>query len=574
MTEDDVFHFLVSLVALLAMARLFGEGARKVGLPNVFGEICAGIVLGPTVLGHISPATEAWAFPSGPAKVMLNAYTTVSVILLLMLAGLEVDLGVVRRRGRSAFLTSVLGILCPLAGGLLLGFLLPDADLVHPERRTLFALFCGVALSISALPVIAKTLLDLGIYKTDIGLLVMSAAMIDDLVGWLCFSLLLGPMRGGESDVGSLLVTLGSIFVFVTFALIVVRRAIDAFFGQIDAEHPASPGQVLSLIVVLAILGAICALRIGVHAVFGGFVVGVAVGDSPRLREHTKAVIHEFVTNIFAPVFFASLALRADFARAFDLRLCLLTLGIATVAKVLGCSVGGRLGGLTWRESGAVAFGLNARGAMEIILALLALEAGLIQPKMFVALVMMALATSLMSGPFMKRLLSTDTEDEEVAALLERGAFVPSLAASSPSAAIKGLVDALASRLGASAERAHKCVVERERVAPTGIGDEVAVPHAAVDGLARPVLAIGLASDGIDFDAPDGRPAKIIILLLVPPGAYEREVRILASIARALLPEASRRELLAARSKTDAIAALSHAPPQSRPATEIQVPGA
>jgi len=572
MNEHDVLHFLISLVSLLATARLFGEAARRTGLPLVVGEISAGIVLGPTVLGHISPGVEAWAFPGGPAKVMLDGYTTLSVLLLLMLAGLEVDLGVVSRRGRSALLTSLLGILFPLAGGLVLGFLLPDADLVHPERRLLFALFCGVALSISALPVIAKTLLDLGIYKTDIGLLVMSAAMINDLVGWLCFSLLLQPMRGAALDVGALLVTLGSIFAFVTFALIVGRRAVDAFFGQIDDEHPASPGRMLSLIVVLALLGAVCTLYLGIHAVFGGFVVGVAVGDSPRLREHTKAVIHEFVTNIFAPVFFASLALRVDFASAFDLRLCLLVLGIATIAKVLGCSVGGRLGGLKWREAGAVAFGLNARGAMEIILALLALEADMIRPKMFVALVVMALATSLMSGPFMKRLLSTDTEDEELAALLQRGAFIPDLSAAGASEAIAELVSALAPSLGDVAERAGRCVVERERVAPTGVGDEVAIPHAAVEGLQRPLLALGLARDGVDFDAPDGRPAKIVILLLVPPGAYEREVRILASIARHLLPEAARHELLEAKSKADAVVTLSRALPHHEPAPKIRVP--
>ena len=143
----------------------------------------------------------------------------------------------------------------------------------------------------------------------------------------------------------------------------------------------------LSLIVLLALLGASFTEYVGIHAVFGGFVVGVVAGDSPRLKERTRAVVHDFVMNIFAPVFFASLGLKVDFVRAFDLRLTLLVLGIACLAKIVGCTVGARAGGLAARPSAAVGFGLNARGAMEIILATLALEAGLVREQVFVALV-------------------------------------------------------------------------------------------------------------------------------------------------------------------------------------------
>src|ERR1700722_12014374 len=162
MHENDVLVFLLSLAVLLSCARVFGEVARRMGLPLVFGELASGIVLGPTLFGRVAPGAQQWLFPSGTPQYMLSGYTNVAVVLLLVVAGLEVNLGIVRRRGRSAMLTRVLGILMPLAGGVLLGVLLPDSDLVHPESRTLFALFMGVALSISALPVIAKTLLDLG----------------------------------------------------------------------------------------------------------------------------------------------------------------------------------------------------------------------------------------------------------------------------------------------------------------------------------------------------------------------------------------------------------------------------
>jgi Kef-type K+ transport system membrane component KefB/mannitol/fructose-specific phosphotransferase system IIA component (Ntr-type) len=545
MTEHDVIVFLAALAALLGVARALGELARRFGMPLVVGEILAGIVLGPSVFGRLIPNGHAWLFSQPTPKIMLGGYTTLAALLLLVVAGLEVDLGIVRRRGKSALFTSVLGIALPLVGGVILGFMLPDSDLVAPDKRVLFALFIGVALSISALPVIAKTLLDLGLFKTDLGLLVMAAAMMDDLVGWLAFSVLVAPMRGGALELTHFGTTIALTVVFMAFCLTIGRRGIDRFLGTL--VHESSAGGVLSIVIVLGLLGGTITQAIGIHAVLGGFIIGVSIGDSPRLRERTRTTIHDFVTNIFAPVFFASLGLKVDFFRAFDLRLCVLVFVIATVAKVLGCTVGARLGGLRWAEAAAVGFGLNARGAMEIILASLALEAGLIKERVFVALVVMALLTSLISGPAMKRLLYREKE-EDVVALLRRGGFVARLAAKTSLDAVAELVRALAPVLGDKTELALASVLERESVAPTGLGDEVAVPHAAVDGLERPVLALGLAPDGIDFDAPDGKPAKVVFLLLLRPGGYEEEVQVLASIARAVIDARGREELLAATS--------------------------
>jgi Kef-type K+ transport system membrane component KefB/mannitol/fructose-specific phosphotransferase system IIA component (Ntr-type) len=564
MHESDVLVFLLSLAVLLSSARLLGEMARRLGLPLIFGELASGIVLGPTVLGRLFPDGQRWLFPVGtPPQQMLSGYTSVGVVLLLVVAGLEVNLGIVRRRGRSALLASILGIVMPLGGGVLLGVLLPDTDLVRPDHRTLFALFMGVALSISALPVIAKTLLDLGLFKTDVGLLVMAAAMINDLVGWLAFSVLLEPMQGGAIHLASVGRSVGLTVGFVGAALLVGRPLLGRLIVKLQGDHHSGPRRVLSLIVLLALFGASFTQWIGIHAVFGGFVVGVVVGDAPHLKERTRVVVHEFVTNIFAPVFFASLGLRADFVRAFDLRLCVLVFVIATAAKVIGCTIGARAGGLRWRPATAVGFGLNARGAMEIILALLALEAGLLKEQVFVALVVMALATSLVSGPMMKWMLRGQG-DENLASLLRAGAWVPALDALTPADAIRQLAAALGPRLGDLEARACQAVLDREATASTGLGDDVAVPHAVIVGLERPMLALGFSPQGVDFNAPDGRPARIVFLLLMPPRAHDREVGILAQIARAAIEPEARERLLAAKSLNELLTLVSAHRPRAQ----------
>jgi len=317
-------------------------------------------------------------------------------------------------------------------------------------------------------------------------------------------------------------------------------------------------------VILLALFGAAATQAIGLHAIFGGFIVGLTVGGSSRINERTRVAIEDFVVNVFAPVFFASIGLRVDFVAAFDLRLAALVLVLATVPKLVGCSLGARAGGLKWRQSIAVGFGMNARGAMGIVLADLAREAGLLTDRMFVALVLMALTTSLVSGPAMKRLLYAEEPDEDVVTLLRRGAFVSELHAHTPNEAIAELVRALGSLLTGMKRVARDAVLERELVAATGLGDEVAIPHAAVEGLEKPLLALGRSTQGIDFDAPDGRPARFVFLLLIPPKEYDEEVRILASIARATYDARAREDLVAASGIDEVTRVLSESAKRTR----------
>jgi mannitol/fructose-specific phosphotransferase system IIA component (Ntr-type) len=201
---------------------------------------------------------------------------------------------------------------------------------------------------------------------------------------------------------------------------------------------------------------------------------------------------------------------------------------------------------------------------MGIVLAAIARDAGLVGDRIFVALVTMALATTLLGGPVMKWLLYRAEPEEDVVTLLRRGAFVSELHAVNPADAIQELVRALGSLVTGKKRDARDAVLERELVAPTGLGDEVAIPHAALEGLARPLLALGRSPRGIDFDAPDGRLARVVFLLLIPPKAYDEEVRILASIARATIDARGREELLAAGGLDEVIQVLNRSAKRTR----------
>jgi Kef-type K+ transport system membrane component KefB len=271
------------------------------------------------------------------------------------------------------------------------------------KHRLVYALFFGTAMAISAIPVIAKILLDLNLYKTRVGQIIMASAIFDDLTGWLMFSLILS-MMGKEGEITSIWYTVGMILCFGLFMLFIGKKIIDRALPWIQTKL-SWPGGVLSICLGMCFLSAAFTERIGLHAILGAFIMGIAFGDSVHLHEKAREIIHQFITNIFAPLFFITLGLKVNFIQNFDITLVAIVLFLAVFCKLFGASLGAYMGGLSKRESLAVGFGMNARGAMEIILGTLALNAGLIDEKMFVALIVMALVTSMMSGPLMKKML-------------------------------------------------------------------------------------------------------------------------------------------------------------------------
>jgi Kef-type K+ transport system membrane component KefB/mannitol/fructose-specific phosphotransferase system IIA component len=528
LTPEQLTVFLVSLSVMLLTARLMGEAFAKIRQAPVIGEILAGILLGPTVLGTLLPGFSGWVFPRIPEiQFTLDGITTLAVVMLLLVYGLEVDISVILRQGKTASLTSFFGVIIPFAIGFSLAYLFPHyLGLKENGEKLVFSLFIGTSMAISALPVIARTLMDLNIFKSDVGLIIVASAMFDDLAGWIIFSVILGMMGGPAQGLG-----LGErillIFAFLVFMLLVVRRLLNTVIPYVQ-KNATFPGGILTFIFVLAFLCAALTEAIGIHAIFGAFILGVTIGDTAHLTERTREIVHQFVTNIFAPLFFVSIGLRVNFIANFDPALVGLIVVIASVGKLLGCGLGARLGGMGRDEALAIGFGMNSRGAMEIILGLLALQYGLIEEKVFVALVIMALVTSLASPPMMNFLLKRK-ERVSLLALLSPP-LVTFSNARTKSESIQELAGLIADRHQLDRGLIVSEVMKQESALPSGIGNHLAIPHAKLK-IPQPVAAAAINQTGVDFEASDGLPAEIILMLLTPDDKIKLQYQYLSEIA-------------------------------------------
>lgn len=407
---------LLELGLLLVAAVILGQVAQRLGLPAIVGELLAGVVLGPTVLGRLPGDLFETLFPADPdlAAVRTN-FLTVGLILFILLVGLEIDPGMVRQRLRVILPTSIIGMAVPFIAGFGVALLAPSLWSAPPGQSPLALPFIvGVALSISALPVIARILTDLGLIRTDIGRIILSSAIIDDVCGWLALAAVIAffPAAGSETrPVWQVL-----LFVLGAFAItLTVGRRLGARLGVWLEQHGHFGTLGFGLILALTLVAASIMEFVGFHlAFFGALMVGIALSS---VGEHLFDPLAPLVRSFFTPLYFGSVALSVDFISSFDPALVVTVFVIACAGKLLGAGLGAWIGGSSLRDSAAIASGMNARGAVEILLATLVRQANIIDDRLFVALVIMAVTTSIVSGWLIQRILRVQPPSRLVRAL-------------------------------------------------------------------------------------------------------------------------------------------------------------
>lgn len=405
LSHHAVFLLLVQIATLLLMARFLGEVMRKLGQPAVIGELMAGVLLGPSVLGAFLPEVQAFVFPKSQHQSdLLSAISWLGVLFLLIVTGLETDIALIKRRGKSALIISAGGIIVPFATGFALGEMLPVTYLADPAKRLVFSLFMAVAMSISAVPVIAKVLMDLKLIRRDIGQLILASAMTDDTIGWILLSVVAGLATAGTVDVSAAAQSVGAAFLFLGLAFTVGTPLVARLISGVDKLFGGAGAQ-MSAVLVLALGTAAITHQMGIEAVLGAFAVGILVGQAPRFRREVAHTLELVTASFLAPIFFASAGVKVDLARLADPEVATvgaIVLAIACVGKFLGAYLGSWATGLSHWERLAMGSGMNARGAMEIIVATVGLSLGILTVEMYSIIVMVAIVTSLMAPPMLR----------------------------------------------------------------------------------------------------------------------------------------------------------------------------
>jgi Kef-type K+ transport system membrane component KefB len=403
--EHELLVFWCQLAVLLVAARAGGYVARRLGQPRVIGELLAGVALGPSLAAQIWPDAWEWLFPDDSRQSgLLLGLAWFGIVLLLMTTGAEADLAMIRRQGRAALWTAVGSLLLPLAAGVALGLALPDGFLGDDGRRWVFAVFFGIALAISSLPVAARILGDLGLLTQPLGQLVLTVATTNDIVGWILLGLLAGVAETGEISMGDLVIAVVGMAVVAALVLGTGARVLGASARLVD-RGGGGPGAPVSLAVLFTLLVGAATHALGLEVVIGAFLAGIAIGQSPLASDPMFRNLDVLTNSIFAPLFFAVAGLRVDL-RALDetsviLGAVLVTV-VASAAKLAGAYWGARAGGLDRSEAFGAGAALNARGALEIVVATVGLTLGVLNDASYSAIVLMAIVTSAAAGPLLR----------------------------------------------------------------------------------------------------------------------------------------------------------------------------
>jgi Kef-type K+ transport system membrane component KefB/nucleotide-binding universal stress UspA family protein len=420
------FLLLVQIALLIGVGRGLGEVMQRMGQPSVIGELLAGLVLGPSLFGWIWPSAQVAIFPHDPAqKAMLDGIAQFGILLLLLLTGMEIDLKLVRKVGRPAVTISLFGIVLPFTCGFALGEFMPEGLLPRPEARLVAALFLGTALSISSIKIVAVVVREMNFMRRNVGQIIVASAIIDDTLGWIIIAVIFSLASQGSIDLASISKALLGTIAFLVFSFTLGRRLVFQLI-RLANDHLVSASPVVTVILLLMSAMALITHLIGVHTVLGAFITGVLVGESPILTKQIDERLRGLIASLFMPVFFGLAGLGTDLTKLGSPELLLFTAAlivIASVGKFTGALAGGAAGGLTRRESLALASGMNARGSTEVIIASIGLSMGVLTQNLFSMIVTMAILTTLAMPPMLRGALARLPPRREEQDRLDREEF-------------------------------------------------------------------------------------------------------------------------------------------------------
>lgn len=396
---NNLLQTLLALAVVIVTARAVGAMFKLVGQPVVIGEVVGGILLGPSFLGLHLPEVSAYLFPVS-ALPFLGVIAQLGVIFYMFVVGLELDLKVIRKSGQAALLISHFSIVVPFLLGAYFAYTHYQELSFTDISFTNFALFMGVAMSITAFPVLARILTDRKMNRSKLGTIALTCAAIDDVTAWCLLAIVVSVT---QAKVGTAFITVGLAFLYITAMFFIGGPLVRRLVPWLEQFDRFTEGGIAFFFVGL-LLSALATEAIGIHAIFGAFLLGaITPHDSKVAAELTKR-IQDLVEILFLPAFFAFTGMRLQLGLLSSERdwwICGLIIAIATFGKFSGTFIASMLSGFKWREATWLGVLMNTRGLVELIVLNLGLDLRLITPRLFAMLVMMALATTFMTGPIL-----------------------------------------------------------------------------------------------------------------------------------------------------------------------------
>lgn len=542
--ERHILTFLIQISVILILVRIVGEFFRRIKQPSLTAELLIGVILGPTILGRFFPEFQLSLFPQELIQQnMLETVAWIGVLFLLLETGLEIDFSSAWRQKGSALIISVADIIIPMMIAFIPAWFLPDSYLVDPTQRLQFALFLAVVMTISAMPIASRVMSELKILKTDMGFLTMSALAVNDIIGWVLFTIILGIFTTDTSHSNNIFVVLGATLGFATLALTVGRRlsnkAVD-FFQRKSIPEPASS---FAFVCVLGVVFGAITQKLGIHALFGFFIAGIVAGEAKNLKEETRSIISQMVNTLFVPIFFVNIGLKLDFIANFDFLVVAMVSSFGIIARFIGAYVGASLSPVAKINRPLIAIAHTPGGMMEIVIALLALETGLITQKLFIAIVFSAVFSSIVMGPWMSYALSRRKKVKLIKYLQQREDLLVLDAEDKFQFLEKLVTQSAITYKGSDSKAIIAALHERERDYSTAVGENIAVPHFRSKNVLDPRLVVAYSERGVDWNAMDGKPVHYIFLLMSPANSKDIHIETLSKIVGLMQKKENRESL-------------------------------
>lgn len=556
LNERNILLFLVQFFILLCFSRILGLLFKRFKQPTVTADVLTGIILGPSILGRVLPDFHATLFPSDPYQIiMLDTVAWIGIFFLLLVTGLEVNLSSVwKHKGRATWI-ALSDTVIPITISIAVLFFLPSRYMINPQQRLLFVLFISTIMATSAMPVSIIIMQELKLLRTDLGFLMISALSINDVVGWVVFAIILGVFTHGTPDIVFVFSLIIFTILFMVFAATAGRVVIGNLLSIVQQKSNEASGPALSVVFSAGLLFGALTEQIGINALFGFFVAGLIAGESRDLPEKTRYTIDHLVHSVFIPIFFANIGLKVDIFKSLDLFIVALFTFLGIAVRFLGAYIGSVIAKIPKAQRLPISALHTPGGEVHIVIATLALEMHLINQTVFVAIFVSAIISTLTVGPILSYILKRVVPQRTVQIPIEAALEVP---IEPKFTVLQILCERAAHITGFDSVKIYEYARGREDSMSTGLENSVAIPHARVPDVKESVVIFGRSQTGIDWNSPDGLPAKLIFFILTPSDQMDTQLQIYRQLSQVLAKDEHRRVIINSPSLRSAVLQLNN----------------